>query len=128
MTQDSKIITAPDFDYTNTFKFLFVDFNPKEVEQITQILERSEQTLTVYLHNEYDKDYKWCLLAAQMSDAILVNTANRTNNDLLKGYLLGFENASAYGFNEHAIFAKSIEIDLFAWVTKSLARKKNIDF
>ena len=128
MTQDSKIVTAPDFDYTNHTKLLFVDFNKEEVDIIIDILQKTEQALTVYLYNEDDKDYKWCLLAAQMSDAILVHTANRTNHDLLKGYILGFENAAAYGFNEHAVFAKSMEVDLYAWVTKVLARKKNIDF
>lgn len=128
MTQDSKIVTAPDFDYTNNFKFLFVDFNPEEIDSIVSILQRAEEPLTVYLYNEEDKDYKWCILAAQMADAILVNTANRTNHELLKGYLLSFSNASAYGFNEHAVFAKSLEVDLFAWVTKILAQKKNIDF
>ena len=128
MNQDSKIVTAPDFDYTNNFKFLFVDFNQEEINSIVSILERAEESLTVYLYNEDDKDYKWCILAAQMSNAILVNTANRTNHELLKGYLLSFDNASAYGFNEHAVFAKSVEVDLFAWATKILARKKNIDF
>lgn len=114
---DVKLYTIPDIDYSNNIKLLFVDFEPGVISNFAHIFAASDNDVTIYIYSPTDNDPAWLLNAANQSTAILVNCDYRSNFEILKGYLLGFKNASAFGKNDQVIFAKNTYYDIAVWFT-----------
>lgn len=114
---DVKLYTIPDIDYSNNIKLLFVDFEPITICDFAHIFNVSNNNVTVYVYNTTDNNPEWLLNAAGQATAILVNCDNRSNFEMLKGYLLSFKNASAFGKNDQVIFAKNTYYDIAVWFT-----------
>lgn len=122
---DVKIITEPDLDYSNKFKILLFDFNWEDIERYCHLMTNVNDDLVVYVFTQHDKNFQWCIHAANQSNAILVNLDTKTSNELLKGYLLSFKNAAGFGNNLQAVFAKEIYYDIAVWFTK-IAQKYHL--
>lgn len=114
---DVKIITPPDYDYTNRFKILLVGFEWEKLEPYTHIFTATNKDMAVYLCNSAN-DIDWCLLTASQAKAILVNCSQQSSFEMLKGYLLSFDNACSFGYNNQTIIAKNIFYDIPVWFTK----------
>jgi ribosome biogenesis protein Tsr3 len=115
---DVKLITSPDLDYSNNFKILLVDFNWQNIEQYSHIFTACEEDITVYIYSQKDADPKWCINAAEQAKVILINCESKSVNEILKGYLLAYKNAAAFGKNDQVIFAKETYYDIAVWFTK----------
>lgn len=122
---DVKIITPPDHDYTNKIKLLLVDFVWEEVERYSHIFTEIEEDITIYVLHPDVKAVEWTLLNAHQASAILVNCNERTSNEMLKGYLLSFKNAAAYGMHDQTLVANETYHDISVWFTK-VAQKFNL--
>lgn len=121
---DVKIITAPDIDYTNNFKILLVDFEWVNLEAYTHIFTESENDLVIYLLKD-STNIEWALNTANQANAILINCDKINNFEFLKGYLLSYKNAVAYGKNNQSLPAKETYYDIAVWFTK-LCQKNNL--
>mgnify|MGYP006294797091 CR=1 FL=1 len=115
-----KIYTAPDLDHSSIFKILLVDFEWSQIQTLAQNIENLPEPVNIMLFGENEKDWEWCMTAARSVDAILVNCDRKSSIELIKGFLLGFHNAEAFGRNDQAVFARSTQHDMAAWITKVL--------
>jgi hypothetical protein len=114
---DVKIITPPDLDYSNHFKILFVDFNWEELEPYSHIFTECNRDIVIYIMNSA-ANLEWTLHAANQANTILVNCSNINNFEFIKGYILSYQNAIAYGKNNQSIVAKEVFFDIPVWFTK----------
>ena len=110
-------MTTPDLDHSNRLKIMLVDFDWEQIEQFTSILDRYPESATLYVYGHTESDHRWCMNAAKQSDAVLVNCNIITSLEMIKGYLLGSNNVSAYGANDQSFTAKTVYHDVGLWFT-----------
>ena len=105
-------------DHSNRFKIMMLDFSWDEITLVADLLDRSKIPTTLYTYGRNEDDHGWCITASKTSDAVLVNCGAISNIEMLKGYVLSMQNATAYGTNTQSIVARTTYHDLAVWLTE----------
>ena len=109
------MMTTPDLDHSNRLKIMLVDFDWDQIEIFTAMLDRYPESATLYIYGHTESDHPWCMTAARQSDAVLVNCNLISSLEMIKGYLLGLRNVSAYSANEQSFTAANTYHDVGLW-------------
>jgi len=113
---DKNLITAPDLDYSRSFKILLVDFQWEQITEITEAVKKLPVPSTVFLYGSNDKDVRWCLAQSKNSHSVLLNMVHFGSCEVLKGFLLGEPNVYAYGYHPLGdVFQRNV-IDTMSWL------------
>lgn len=113
---DKKLITAPDLDYSRSFKILLVDFEWQEITEIAEAVKKLPGASTIFLYGSKDDDVPWCIAQAKQSNSVLLNMVHIGNCETLKGFLLGESNVFAYGYHPlDKIFQRNV-LDTMSWL------------
>ena len=113
---DKNLITAPDLDYSRSFKILLVDFEWEQITEITEAVKKLPIPSTIFLYGSNEDDVNWCLAQAKNSHSVLLNMVNVGSCEVLKGFLLGESNVYAYGYHPlKNIFQRNV-IDTMSWL------------
>jgi len=113
---NKKIVTAPDEDYTRSFKILLVDFEWDSITNLADGIQKLPIPITVFLYGSNDKLPEWCIKQAKNSHSVLMNMRHKGNIELLKGFLLGEPNVFTYGYHDlDQLFQRNV-LDTMSWL------------
>ena len=116
LLDDKKVITAPDQDYSRSFKILLVDFEWEDITAISEAVKKIPGPITVFLYGSKDKDPAWCIAQAKQSNSVLLNMVHRGTCETLKGFLLGEPNVHTYGYHDlDELFQRKV-LDTMSWL------------
>lgn len=91
-TNKHLIVTAPDRVWDDKFNILLVDFEWGLVEAIINPLRSSKLDLAIHVYTPQDNDPEWLLNVTASSHVVILDLAQSTNNDILKGHLISKHN------------------------------------
>lgn len=116
LLENKKIVTAPDNDYSRSFKILLVDFEWPEIQDLAEAINKISSPVTVFLYGSNDKDPEWCIKQAKNCHSVLINMRHKGNIEILKGFLLGETNVYTYGnYNLEELFQRKV-LDTMSWL------------
>jgi hypothetical protein len=119
LLEDKKIITAPDVDYSRSFKIMLIDFEWEEITAITEAIKKIDAPITVFLYGSNDKNPSWCISQAKNCNSVLLNMLHRGNCETLKGFLIGECNVYTYGsYDLENLFQRKV-LDSMSWLANS---------
>ena len=116
ISDEKKIITPPDYDYSRGFKILLVDFEWPNITNVTEAMKTLPGPMTLFLYGSNDSDPKWCIAQAKQCNSVLLNMTHIGNCETLKGYLMGEPNV--YSFGNHYlkdVFQRNV-LDSLSWL------------
>ena len=116
MSEDKKIITAPDQDLTDGFKILLIDFEWPEIQEFTQSIKKLPGPVSLFLYGMKDTDPVWCLTVAQNCNSVLMDMRQRGENDVVKGILIPKNYCWYLGHHKLDSVYHNKVIDMYSWL------------
>jgi len=117
MTDNSRIVTAPDLDLDDRFKILLVDVEWADVERLSSSVKAFNSDITLFLYGSNDTDDVWCINAHKHAYSTLINSRFSGNKEFIKGWLLSQKNTWCLGSNDIGDASHRTTHDIYSWIT-----------
>lgn len=116
MTDNKRIVTAPDLDFSRCFKIMLIDFEWDDISALSQAIKKLDGTVTLFLYGSNDDDLSWAVTQAKQSNSVLLNMNHAGKCEILKGILLPEPNVFTYGHHSvNKLFQNNV-LDYYVWL------------